>query len=182
MWIVLSRYRNMCRFNSGVSGIRFNPRLSAYLAQFFFRHELMQQFRYYWRVEWAWAPFYQLLHHNISNLCSAWSRFRPNVNFYCELQFDPFLYMQDHRKTYGFTMSLFEFGASVPTLWKHTKGMLQSSALTLQFALLVTKHSYLFFVDFMMKYPRLINKDSATRFITDDGGKTYNNCHCEHES
>lgn len=28
-------YRNMCRFNSG----------------FFYRHELMQKYRYYWRVE-----------------------------------------------------------------------------------------------------------------------------------
>jgi alpha 1,2-mannosyltransferase len=33
----------------------------------------------------------------------------------------------------------------------------------------------------MEKYPRFIHKDSAMRFVTEDGGKTYNNCHCEHE-
>jgi alpha 1,2-mannosyltransferase len=33
----------------------------------------------------------------------------------------------------------------------------------------------------MEKYPRFINKDSAIKFVTEDGGKTYNNCHCEHE-
>ena len=30
-------YRNMCRFNSG----------------FFYHHDLLQKYRYYWRVEWV---------------------------------------------------------------------------------------------------------------------------------
>jgi alpha 1,2-mannosyltransferase len=33
-------YRNMCRFNSG----------------FFYRHELLQKYRYYWRVEYVPIP------------------------------------------------------------------------------------------------------------------------------
>lgn len=54
-------YRNMCRFNSG----------------FFFHHELLQPYRYYWRVE-------------------------PDVKFFCDLSYDPFHYMEEHDKVYSF--------------------------------------------------------------------------------
>jgi hypothetical protein len=47
---------------------------------------------------------------------------RPDVDFTCDIQFDPFLYMQDHNKTYGFTISLIEFVETIPTLWDATKG------------------------------------------------------------
>lgn len=53
-------YRNMCRFNSG----------------FFFRQELLQKYKYYWRIE-------------------------PDVTFFCDLDYDPFLIMQDQNKVYG---------------------------------------------------------------------------------
>ncbi|KAJ7792881.1 glycosyltransferase family 15 protein [Mycena olivaceomarginata] len=56
-------YRNMCRFNSG----------------FFFRHELLDKYRYYWH---------------------------PTSVFFCTLSYDPFLFMQDEGKKYGFTISL----------------------------------------------------------------------------
>ena len=49
------RYRNMCRFNSGVRSILLlcvpRPIRTDETTQFFFRHPLMQDFRYYWRVE-----------------------------------------------------------------------------------------------------------------------------------
>ena len=44
--------------------------------QFFFRHPLLQKYKWYWRVE-------------------------PDVHFHCDVNFDPFLYMEDHNKTYG---------------------------------------------------------------------------------
>jgi len=104
-------YRNMCRFNSG----------------FFFRHELMMKYDYYWRIE-------------------------PNVKFYCDLHYDPFLFMQDNKKVYGFTISLPEYGETIETLWDTTK-------------------------DFMKQHPELIAKDNAMKFLSDDGGQTYNRCH-----
>ena len=45
-------------------------------AQFFYRHPLLQQYKWYWRVE-------------------------PDVHFRCDIDFDPFLFMEDHNKTYG---------------------------------------------------------------------------------
>ncbi|KAF8654070.1 hypothetical protein AX16_003603 [Volvariella volvacea WC 439] len=104
-------YRNMCRFNSG----------------FFYRHELLKQYRYYWRIE-------------------------PDVKFFCDLDYDPFLIMQDQNKVYGFTISLYEYEATIPTLWETVK-------------------------EFMQKYPELISPDNALAFLSDDGGEHYNRCH-----
>ncbi|KAG5728003.1 Glycolipid 2-alpha-mannosyltransferase [Termitomyces sp. T112] len=104
-------YRNMCRFNSG----------------FFYKHELLKPYKYYWRVE-------------------------PDVKFFCDLDYDPFLLMQDQNKVYGFTVSLYEYEATIPTLWDATK-------------------------EFMDKNAELIPTGNAMSFLSDDGGMTYNRCH-----
>jgi len=104
-------YRNMCRFNSG----------------FFYHHELLKDFQYYWRVE-------------------------PDVRFYCDLDYDPLLMMQDERKVYGFTMALYEFEKTIPSLWNTVK-------------------------DFTNQYPQHVHPDNALGFLSDDGGETYNRCH-----
>ncbi|CAG8578463.1 2464_t:CDS:2 [Cetraspora pellucida] len=54
-------YRHMCRFESG----------------FFFRHELLDKYDHYWRVE-------------------------PGVQFYCDIDFDPFVYIRDRDIKYEF--------------------------------------------------------------------------------
>lgn len=104
-------YRNMCRFNSG----------------FFFKHELLQPYRYYWRVE-------------------------PAVQFFCDLNYDPFLYMEEHDKVYSFTISLLEHEPTVPTLWDSV-------------------------TEFMAEYPHLISPENSMDFLSDDQGKKYNMCH-----
>ncbi|EIN06517.1 glycosyltransferase family 15 protein [Punctularia strigosozonata HHB-11173 SS5] len=104
-------YRNMCRFNSG----------------FFYRHPLLQQYKWYWRVE-------------------------PDVHFFCDINHDPFHYMIEHNKTYGWTISMFEFQKTIPTLWGNV-------------------------LDFMMEYPHYIADNNAMRFLSDNNGKTYNLCH-----
>ncbi|KAF8590601.1 glycosyltransferase family 15 protein [Ramaria rubella] len=104
-------YRNMCRYYSG----------------FFYRHELLKDYEYYWRVD-------------------------PNVRFYCDLDYDPFLIMKDQNKVYGFTVSLYEYEATIPTLWQTTK-------------------------EFIKEHPEYISKDNAMAFLSADGGETYNRCH-----
>lgn len=74
-------YRNMCRFNSG----------------FFFHHELLTPYKWYWRVE-------------------------PDVRFYCDLEYDPFVFMEDHDKIYGFTISMPEREQTITSLWSVVKG------------------------------------------------------------
>lgn len=104
-------YRNMCRFNSG----------------FFYRHELLQQYRYYWRVE-------------------------PDIKLFCDVDYDPFLVMQDQNKVYGFTISLYEYQATIPTLWNVVKSFINAN-------------------------PDFVAPGNAMGFLSDDGGESYNLCH-----
>ncbi|KZT42076.1 glycosyltransferase family 15 protein [Sistotremastrum suecicum HHB10207 ss-3] len=104
-------YRNMCRFNSG----------------FFFKHELLKDVKYYWRVE-------------------------PSVKFFCDIDYDPFLVMQDGNKVYGFTISLYEYESTIPTLWETTK-------------------------EFIKENPQYLAEGNAMKFISDNGGEKYNRCH-----
>ncbi|EJD03503.1 glycosyltransferase family 15 protein [Fomitiporia mediterranea MF3/22] len=104
-------YRNMCRFNSG----------------FFYRHELLKPYRYYWRVE-------------------------PGVKYFCDMDYDPFLMMQEQNKVYGYTISLYEWQPTIPTLWDTVK-------------------------NFMKEYPEHIAENNSMDFLSNDGGETYNLCH-----
>lgn len=67
-----------------------------YQSGFFFRHNLTRDLDYYWRVE-------------------------PGIKLYCDLDYDPFVFMQMNNKTYGFTMALYEYKETVPTLWSETQ-------------------------------------------------------------
>jgi alpha 1,2-mannosyltransferase len=73
-------YRHMCRYESG----------------FFFRHELMLDYEWYWRVE-------------------------PSVELFCDIAYDPFKYMADNNKKYSFVLSLYEYAETIPTLWDSVK-------------------------------------------------------------
>ena len=104
-------YRHMCRYESG----------------FFFRHPLMLNYEYYWRVE-------------------------PSIEVFCDVGFDPFVFMKTNGKKYGFVLSLYEYVETIATLWDSVKG-------------------------FMKKHPEHIAPDNSMRFLSDDGGDTYNHCH-----
>ncbi|KAJ2296141.1 alpha-1,2-mannosyltransferase ktr1, partial [Coemansia sp. RSA 2705] len=103
-------YRHMCRYESG----------------FFFRHPLMDQYKWYWRVE-------------------------PGVKFACEIDYDPFLFMERNNKKYGFTISIKEVIETIPTLWNTT-------------------------MQFMDKHRHLIPATNLMEFVTDKDGD-YNRCH-----
>ncbi|KAL4875973.1 nucleotide-diphospho-sugar transferase [Aspergillus karnatakaensis] len=104
-------YRHMCRYESG----------------FFFRHPLLQNYEYYWRVE-------------------------PGVELFCDIPYDPFLFMKEHDKKYSFVISLREYEGTIPTLWDTVKG-------------------------FMQEHPEHIAEGNSMRFLSDDGGYSYNLCH-----
>ncbi|KAJ8085594.1 hypothetical protein PM082_004412 [Marasmius tenuissimus] len=77
------QYRNMCRFNSG----------------FFFRHELLQKYKWYWRIE-------------------------PDVKFHCDIKTDPFLFMEENDKVYSFTIAVYEIPATILSLWGHVRAFI----------------------------------------------------------
>lgn len=104
-------YRHMCRFNSG----------------FFFRHHLLKDYDYYWRIE-------------------------PSIDYTCDIDYDPFVFLKQNGKEYGFTVALHEYKETVPTLWNTTQ-------------------------EFVKKYPNLLHPQNILKpFLTSDDG-SYNMCH-----
>ncbi|KAI8990756.1 glycosyl transferase, partial [Mycotypha africana] len=96
---------------------------------FFWRHPLVLSLNleYYWRVE-------------------------PNVRYYCELDYDPFLYMKQNNKKY-------EHSGTIPKLWHHVKN----------FAREATRQGKNYF-------PHKVT-DTLFPFISRDNGKSYTGCH-----
>ncbi|KAF1348568.1 glycolipid 2-alpha-mannosyltransferase [Delphinella strobiligena] len=78
-------YRHMCRYESG----------------FFFRHPLMLDYEWYWRVE-------------------------PSIELFCDIAYDPFKFMAENGKKYSFVLSLYEYVETIPTLWDSTKKWMQN--------------------------------------------------------
>ncbi|EIN06518.1 alpha-1,2-mannosyltransferase [Punctularia strigosozonata HHB-11173 SS5] len=123
-------YRNMCRFNSG----------------FFYRQAALQKYRWYWRVEYV--PFQTLPRMNFDEVILN----RPDVHFHCDIDFDPFRFMEDNNKTYAFTITMYEFDKTIPTLWETTK-------------------------NFIKENPQYVARDNLMGFLSDNNGDTYNLCH-----
>ncbi|KAJ7196445.1 glycosyl transferase, partial [Mycena rebaudengoi] len=48
-------------------------------------------------------------------------RVEPDVKFFCNLDYNPFLFMQDEGKKYRFTISLPEYEHTIPMLWETVK-------------------------------------------------------------
>lgn len=67
----------------------------------FYKHPALADMQFYWRVE-------------------------PKVRFFCDVDYDVFRYMQDHNKTYGFTINLYDAPESMPTLWPETVKFLEA--------------------------------------------------------
>lgn len=94
---------------------------------FFWRNPALDNYKYYWRVE-------------------------PHIKLMCDIDFDPFTYMRVNKKKYGFTISLYEYQATIETLWETVKG-------------------------FMKEFPKYVHPNNMLKFISDDGGENYNGCH-----
>ncbi|KAJ1863274.1 hypothetical protein LPJ78_004142 [Coemansia sp. RSA 989] len=104
-------YRHMCRFYSG----------------FFFRHPLLQDLDYYWRIE-------------------------PDVEYTCDINYDPFLFMQRRGIKYGYTIALHEYPETIPTLWTTVK-------------------------NHIAKHPEFVRHPAGMRWLSATDGDTYNGCH-----
>ncbi|CEJ90249.1 Putative Alpha-1,2 mannosyltransferase KTR1 [[Torrubiella] hemipterigena] len=79
-------------------------------------------------------------------------RVEPSVDLHCDIHYDPFRFMVENKKKYSFVLSLYEYIETIPTLWDSTK-------------------------KFMKNFPEHIEKDNSMKFLSDDGGETYNRCH-----
>ncbi|CAO3645418.1 unnamed protein product [Mucor fragilis] len=75
-------------------GLESYHHMCRYYSGFFYKHPMLDEYDWYWRVE-------------------------PGVKFYCDITYDPFLYMEKHNKQYGFVITLTELPSTIPSLWKH---------------------------------------------------------------
>ncbi|KAI8997582.1 nucleotide-diphospho-sugar transferase [Pilobolus umbonatus] len=134
-WIDVN-YAAQCRSEMARRGIVYGGsesyrHMCRYQSGFFMLHPLLDHLDYYWRVE-------------------------PGVKFSCDIDYDPFKVMQERDLKYGFTISLEEYVATVPSLWD----------ITVKFA--KTHPQYI--------YPRT-RQDSLLGLVSEDKGRSYNLCH-----
>jgi mannosyltransferase len=74
----MESYHHMCRFYSG----------------FFYKHELLDKYEWYWRLE-------------------------PEIKYFCDITYDPFIEMARANKTYGFTIAVKELKETVPNIFRY---------------------------------------------------------------
>jgi mannosyltransferase len=72
-------------------------RMCRFNSGYFFRMAPLLKYKYYWRVE-------------------------PDVELYCDQQYDPFTFMRENNKLYGFVMAMYEYPQTVATLAEHVQG------------------------------------------------------------
>ncbi|KAK9473281.1 glycolipid 2-alpha-mannosyltransferase-domain-containing protein [Dipodascopsis tothii] len=94
---------------------------------FFYKHPILDDYDWYWRVE-------------------------PDVHFFCDIDYDPFAFMEENNLKYGFNMNILDDARSFPSMWRQTQ-------------------------EFMEEYPELVHPKADLSWILDhryDG--EYNNC------
>ena len=96
-----------------------------FFSKSFYSHPLVQEYKFYWRIE-------------------------PNVRFRCEIENDPFDFMAENNKKYGFVITIREFMGSIKTLMNTT-------------------------AKFLMAYYDKLPKADLMQFMFDGG--EYNGCH-----
>ena len=75
-----------------------------------------------------------------------------DVKIYCDIQYDIFKFMKVNGKKYGFILSVSEYIGTIPTLWDTV-------------------------MKFTKENPKYLAEDNLMKFVSDDGGKTFNLCH-----
>jgi len=72
----------------------------------------------------------------------------------------------------AFTITMFEFEKTIPTLWHHVKGLYYS-------CLLFSMHAADLRLEFADHHPQYIADGNSMGFLSDDAGNKYNLCHCK---
>ncbi|KAJ2844483.1 hypothetical protein IWW36_005169 [Coemansia brasiliensis] len=97
--IMLERNKNRYLYGGSLS-YRFMCRFQSGM---FYRHPLVRDLDWYWRLE-------------------------PDVEYYCDIDYDPFVYMRDRGIKYGFTIAPREGRRTVESLWYHTREWIKKNS------------------------------------------------------
>lgn len=86
----------------------------------FYKHPLLRGLDWYWRLE-------------------------PDVKFFCDITYDPFVYMESHNKTYGWTIAIKELEETVPNMFRYISSYKRRNNIK-------TKGMWEMFVDHPLEY------------------------------
>lgn len=106
-----------------------------------------ESYRHMCRFNSKW--FYQ---HPIMDQFDYYWRIEPDTGIFCDMDYDVFEYMNSNKMVYGFSISLHEYESTIPNLWPATK-------------------------NFIQQRPHFLNNDNLIKFISDNDGDLYNQCH-----
>lgn len=109
---------NLLNSRAGIlyGGMRSYRNMCHFNSGFFYKQKRMLDYDYYFRVE-------------------------PGVEYMCDFQYDPFEFLRENNKIYGFIITIREYANTIPTLWQTVE-------------------------EFMQKYPFLLHTNNALNFIT----------------
>ena len=79
-------------------------KMCRFYSGFFYKHELVVKRKWYWRVE-------------------------PDVEFFCDITYDPFIQLEEHNKKYGFNVMIRELYYTVPGLFRETMAYIKKNGI-----------------------------------------------------
>ncbi|KAF3930587.1 hypothetical protein ABW19_dt0204547 [Dactylella cylindrospora] len=75
-------------------GMESYHHMCRFYSGFFYKHPLLDKYKWYWRLE-------------------------PDIKYFCDITYDPFMHMERNNKTYGFTIAVKELKETVPNLFRY---------------------------------------------------------------
>lgn len=105
------------------SGVGYARKLSyhnmcRFYSRSFYKHPRMSEFKYYWRLE-------------------------PNTNYFCDIDYDVFRFMEQNDKVYGYVLNLYDSPESVRSLWPTT-------------------------MEFLLEHPQYLNENAASVWLREN--------------
>ncbi|KAL2011549.1 hypothetical protein VTN00DRAFT_4267 [Thermoascus crustaceus] len=85
-------------------GMESYHHMCRFYSGFFYKHPLLLKYEWYWRLE-------------------------PDIKYFCDITYDPFIKMAEHNKTYGFTIAVKELRETVPNIFRYASAYKRNKGL-----------------------------------------------------
>ncbi|CAK7243340.1 MAG: O-glycoside alpha-1,2-mannosyltransferase 4 [Sporothrix thermara] len=86
-------------------GLESYHAMCRFYSGFFYKHPMLAKYEWYWRLE-------------------------PEIKYFCDITYDPFLHMIENNKTYGFTIAVKELRETVPNMFRYASAYKRMNNLT----------------------------------------------------
>ncbi|KAH8705078.1 putative alpha-1,2-mannosyltransferase [Talaromyces proteolyticus] len=85
-------------------GMESYHHMCRFYSGFFYKHPLLLKYEWYWRLE-------------------------PEIKYFCDITYDPFIKMAEANKTYGFTIAVKELRETVPNIFRYASAFKRTKGL-----------------------------------------------------